>query len=134
MATVLYTVNESAQTVAEGGTIALGRVVHRNCQAQALLNGNSINVSGAGYFAIEATMTFTGSAGLASISLLNDGIAVPGANASATIATADAETHTLSFACEIMKTPCKPYISLTLASTGVALSVTNVAIRVKRDA
>lgn len=134
MATVLYTVNESAQSVASGGTIALGRTVHRNCQAQALLNGSSINVSGAGYFAIEATVTFTGSAGLVVVSLMNDGVAVPGASASATISTADTETHTLSFACEIMKTPCKPYQSLTLVSSGVAITVTNVAVRVKRDA
>lgn len=90
--------------------------------------------AGSGYFEAEATVTFTGSAGLAAISLLNDGTAIPGASASATIGTADAETHTLSFACEVLKTPCRPRMSLSLASTGVAITVTSVAVRVKRDA
>lgn len=134
MATVLYTVNTSSQTVATGNQIGLGRTAHRNCQSQALLNGDSINVSGTGYFVVDATVTFTGSAGTAAISLYRDGEAVPGATASATIGTADTETHTLSFTAEMLKAPCKPYVSLTLVSTGVALTVTNVAVRVKRDA
>ncbi len=134
MATVLYTVNEASQSVASGGTIDLGRTAHRNCQSQAFLNGDAITLTGSGYFEAEATVTFTGSAGLAAISLLNDGTAIPGASASATIGTADTETHTLSFACEVLKTPCRPRISLSLASTGVAITVTNVAVRVKRDA
>lgn len=52
-----------------------------------------------------------------------------------TIATANTEYHTVTISAEILKTPCKALSSLTVMNlSSIALNVTNVAVRVKRDA
>ena len=135
MASVLYVVNGNAQSVSAGGTVSLGRAVHRNAQSQASLNGDSISIAGNGYFNVDVTITFNGAAGDAEISLYKDGYRVPGAIAMETIATANTEYHTVTISAEILKTPCKTLSSLTVMNlSSIALNVTNVAVRVKRDA
>ncbi len=133
MASVLYVVNNTAQNVVENGTVALGNIVHRNCQSQANLQGNAINIIGTGYFTIDVTATFTGSVGTATLQLYQNGVAIPGAVASQTITTADTETRSISFTVEILKRCGCNYMPITLVNTGTELSITNVAIRVKRD-
>lgn len=136
MASVLYTVNSTTQAVATNGIVSLGSVIHRNCQSQSALSGNGITIVGTGYFTIDVSVTFTGSAtGTATLELQRNGTTIQGAAASETIGTADTEIHSVSFTTEMLR-PCRcsPMDTITLVNAGVALSVTNVAIRVKRDA
>lgn len=135
MASVLYTVNGSAQSVSAGGTVSLGRAIRRNAQSQASLNGDSISIAGNGYFNVDVTITFAGAAGDAEIALYKDGYQVPGAIATETIGTANTEYHTATISAEILKTPCKALSSLTVMNlSSIAISVTNIAVRIKRDA
>lgn len=136
MASVLYLVNNTTQTVLENGTVVPGTVVHRNCQSQATLSGNSINIVGTGYFNVDVSVTLAGSeAGNAVIQLYKDGAAVPGATGTQTITTASTEYRTISFSAEILRQcACAGMTSITLVNTGIGVTITNVAIRVKRDA
>jgi hypothetical protein len=136
MASVLYVVNNTTQTVLANGTVLPGTVVHKNCNSQATLSGNAINVLGTGYFTIDVSATFTGAAaGEATLQLYKDGVAIPGAVGSQTITTADTEYRSISFTCEILKScNCNSISTITLVNTGVGLTLSNVAIRVKRDA
>lgn len=136
MASVLYVVNNTTQTVLANGTILPGTTVHKNCQSQASLSGNAINIVGSGYFNVDVSVTFTGTAaGDAVIQLYKDGSLVTGATATETITTASTEYRTISFSAEILKScPCSNLVTLTLMNTGIGITVTNVAIRVKRDA
>lgn len=135
MASVLYIVNNTTQTVSSGGTVLPGTVVHKNCQSQANLSGNAINILGNGYFTIDVSATFTGSTGTATLQLYKNGVAIPGAIASQTITTADTEVRSISFTSEVLKyCNCYDNTAISLVSSGVDLSITNVAIRVKRDA
>lgn len=136
MASVLYVVNNTTQTVAANGTIALGTTVHRNCQSQARVNGNAINIVGAGYFTIDVSATFTAATtGDVTIQLYQDGVAVQGATATGTVATASTQIISVSFTSEILKQcNCNQPLSLTLVNTGAEATYSNIAIRVKRDA
>ena len=135
MASVLYTVDSTTQAVASGGTVGLGSVVHRNCQSQATLNGNGINIIGNGYFTIDVSAVYNGSAGTATLELQRNGVAIQGATSTETIGTTDTEVHSISFTTEILRScRCSPMDTITLVCSGVALNVINVAIRVKRDA
>jgi hypothetical protein len=136
MASVLYLVNNTTQTVLENGTVVPGTVIHRNCQSQATLSGNSINIVGTGYFNVDVSVTLAGSeAGNAVIQLYKDGAAVPGAIGTQTITTASTEYRTISFSAEILRQcACAGMASVTLVNTGIGVTITNVAIRIKRDA
>ncbi len=136
MASVLYLVNNTTQTVLANGTILPGTTIHRNCQSQASLSGNAINIIGSGYFNVDVSVTFTGSAaGDVSVQLYKDGTAIPGAAGTQTITTASTEYRTISFNVEVLKPcSCNSLMTLTLVNSGIEATYTNVAIRVKRDA
>ena len=121
----LYTVNTSTQSVAVGGTIALGSAVRRfGCGAN--LNGNGINLTAAGYYAVDVSVTAQPTAaGTVTVSLYSNGVAVPGATASVTAAAGDAAV--LSFPAMIRILCDGNASTLTLVLSGEASTVTNVA-------
>ena len=85
----IYVVNTAAQTVAVNGTIALGSAVRRfGCAID--LNGNSVLLDEAGYYDIAISIVAEPTAaGTVTAVLYNNGVAVPGATASATAAAAN---------------------------------------------
>lgn len=131
MASVLYVVNTTSQDVIADGQIALGNVIRRSCNSQANLNNNAIVLDGAGYFVVDVNTTFTGTTGTAEIALYQDGVPVAGAVGSAAATTTP---RSISFTCEVRNSCCKQLSSLTLVNTDAAITLTNVAVRVKRDA
>lgn len=135
MASVLYAVNNTTQSVLTNANISPGILIHRNCQSQIALNGSNIDISGIGYFTADVSVTFTAPvAGNVTIALYADGSPIPGATATETITTASTEVRSIAFTTEILKNCCKNITTLTLVNTGVAITTSNVAIRVKRDA
>lgn len=135
MAGALYSAEQSVQSVSAGGLIGLGRTVHKSCQSQISSDDGAMTLKGVGYFKITATVTFTGAAGNAILSLYKDGYQIPGAIVTETIATADTEYHTVTLSAMVAKTPCRLISSITLVNnSAIALSVSNVSASAERVA
>lgn len=128
---LLYTAMNTPTSVAVNGTIPLGTIIRRygcNCN----LNGNGVTVEGAGYYDIAASATTTpDAAGTVTMQLVQDGVAVPGAVASATVSAADTAVN-LAFSAAIRLGCCSTGSTLTLVLTGAASMVNNVALRVEK--
>lgn len=127
---ILFTAMTSPTTVAAGGDIPLGNVVRRyGCGAT--LRGNAISLNGDGYYDVDVSVTVIPAvAGTITASLLQDGVAIPGATASATVAATDTSV-TLSFPAAVRLLRYSPMatLRLTLSATG---SVTNAAVTVRK--
>lgn len=137
----INTFNSGTQAVALGGTIALGassqqfgkKSCDRNCGDYILrLNGNGITAAERGFYKANVSVTAAPTAaGIVTVTMFNNGVAVPGATASGSVSTANNPTN-LSFTADIY-VPCSgPAANLTLVLTGTASNVTNVAVTVEK--
>ncbi len=130
---VIYTVNQSIQTVPDGGAVSLGTIVRRyGCNLG--LSGNAIVADGIGYYSIDASIVTTPTAaGNITATLFRNGVAIPGATATMSVSTVG-NTVTLSIPTEIRECCSGQGIaSITCVLTGQASNVSNVAIRVAKD-
>ena len=127
----LYAAMQRPSAVAVGGVIPLGSLIRRyGCDVS--LNGNAVNITGAGYYDVDASLTVAPAAvGTVTVTLYKDGVAVPGATASATAAAAN-DALELSITALVRQVCCAAGSALTLVLTGAAASVENVALRVQR--
>lgn len=130
----LYAAMETPVGVAVNGVIPLGSLIRQyGCDIR--LNGNAVNLLGgkesAGYYDVDASVTLAPlTAGTVTVTLYMDGVAVPGATA-----TADAAANTnvdLSIPALVRQGCCCVGSALTLVLTGTAATVDNVALRVQR--
>ena len=126
----LYTALQTPTAVAVDGVIPLGSIIRRyGCDAN--LNGNAVNITNAGYYDVDVSVTVAPTAaGTVTATLVKDGVAIPGATASAAAA-AGAPT-VLSFPSLVRQVCCAAGSALTLVLTGAAATVNNVALRVQR--
>ena len=131
----LYAAMQTPTAVAVGGVIPLGSLIRRyGCDVS--LNGNAVNITGgnqsAGYYDVDASLTVAPAAvGTVTVTLYKDGVAVPGATASATAAAAN-DALDLNITALVRQVCCAAGSALTLVLTGAAASVDNVALRVPR--
>ena len=124
----LYAAMQTPTAVAVDGVIPLGSLIRRyGCDVA--LNGNAVNITGTGYYDVDASVTST-AAGTVTITLYKDGVAVPGATASETAAANG--TVDLNIPALVRQVCCAAGSALTLVLTGVAATVNNVALRVQR--
>ena len=121
---------QTPTAVAVDGVIPLGSLIRRyGCDVA--LNGNSVNITGAGYYDVDASVTVTPTAaGTVTVTLYKNGVAVPGATASETAAANG--TVDLSSPALVRQSCCADGSALTLVLTGAAATVNNVALRVQR--
>lgn len=126
----LYAAMQTPTAVAVDGVIPLGSLIRRyGCDVA--FNGNAVNITGAGYYDVGASVTVTpAAAGTVTVTLYKDGVAVPGATASATAAANG--TVDLSIPALVRQVCCAAGSALTLVLTGAAATVNNVALRVQR--
>lgn len=126
----LYAALQTPTAVAVNGVIPLGSLIRRyGCDIG--LNGNAVNLSGAGYYDVDASITANlMAAGTVTVTLYKDGLAVPGATASET-GTASG-TVNLNIPALVRQACCASGSALTLVLSGAAATVTNVALRVQR--
>ena len=130
----IFAVNTTSAAVVANGTLPLSTIVRRyGCSEN--LSGNSISLSESGYYLVNISATFTApTAGVVSIALQDDGVAVPGATASTTITTATTEVRTLNITA-IVRVFCNSAPdALTIVNTGVAATFSNIAIDVVKIA
>lgn len=126
----LYAALQTPTAVAVDGVIPLGSLIRRyGCDVS--LNGNAVNLSGAGYYDVDVSITVAPTAaGTVTATLVKDGVVIPGATASAAAA-AGAPT-VLSFPALVRQACCAAGSALTLVLSGAAATVNNVALRVQR--
>lgn len=128
----LYTANTTPQTVAVGSTIALGTIIRRfGCGAN--LSGNAVSLTSQGYYDVDVSVTAVPTAaGTVTVTLLQDGVAIPGATASATVDAA-ATSVNLNISAIARLAGCNCSVSnLTLLLTGATSIVTNAAVTVEK--
>lgn len=127
----LYTANTDTQDVSVAGTINLGSIVRRFGKCVSL-NGTGIAIMDQGYYDVDVSVTAAPTAaGTVTVTLYKDGVAVPGATASATAAAAGNPVN-LSISSLIRHFCACSGTTLTLVLTGAVASVTNVAVTVER--
>ena len=127
----IYTANTTAAVTAIGSTIPFGSIIRRFGQ-NIDLSGTAINICGRGYYDVDISVTANATAaGTVTVTLFKDGVAVPGATASATAAAAgDAVNLSIE---ALVREMCRDSTStLTLVLTGAAATVTNVAAVVEK--
>ena len=129
----IYTANSSIQNVAVDGVITPGTIIRRY-GPNVNLAGNGIQISGAGYYDIDASFTVAPTAaGEVIVTTYLDNVAIPGASASATVA-AGGDYATLSISALVRQGChcCDGLSTLTFVLTGTASNVTNSAIVVEK--
>lgn len=127
----IYTANTTATAVAVGSAIPLGTIIRRFGN-NVNLSGNGIIMSGSGYYDVNASITLTPTAaGTVTVSLLRDGVAIPGATASETVAAA-ATTVNLSIPALVRLQCCNSSSTLTFVLTGAAATVNNIGVVVTK--
>ena len=126
----IQTVNPTTQAVAENGIITLGSVLRRfgcNCR----LSGNAIEISGCGYYDVDAAVTVEPTAiGNVVVGLFEDGAQVPAAIGTGNAATASAPVTVPVIT--TVRLPEDGTSSLTFVLLAGAGNVTNVSVRVSK--
>jgi hypothetical protein len=131
----IYTANTGAQSVASGGTLSLGSIVHRFGNVRGVpiinLNGNGITINEDGYYNINVSIVASPTtAGTVTVSVLRNGVALPGAIATSSVTTAGNPAN-LSIISQSLES-CGAGSVLTLVLAGNASTISNVAVRVDR--
>lgn len=124
----------SSASVVTNGLLPLGTIVRKRGN-EINLSGNSVAITdtGSNYYRVSVTATFTVPvAGDVTLALLQNGTAVTGATASTTITTADTEIRSLSFEAIVRTFNCCGLDSLSIASTGVGATFSNIAMQVEK--
>lgn len=127
---LIQTVNAGPQAVEEMGVIGLGTTTRRfGCNLRQ--SGDAIECAGCGYYTVTATVTAApAAAGVVTVEMYQNGVAVPGAIASATVATADSPV-TLPLVGSI-RLACEETATLTFVLTEGSGTVENIAVRVQK--
>lgn len=137
MNTMVYVVNSGPQTVLENGVVLPGALVHSNgCVGGCPYGGVSatgIQVRGAGLHDIDGTITLIpAAAGTITVTLYADGVQVPGAVASATVAAEDT-TVTLPLVGCLRKVCCNSGISNITCVLSAEATVNNYAVKIVKE-
>lgn len=129
----IYIVNPSTQVVQVDGVITPGTIIRRFGPNLAL-SGNGIQISGAGYYDIDATFNVAPTeVGEVTITAYLDGVQIPGAVATETAAAAGDFVNLSISALVRENCPCCAGLrTLTFVLSGISSNVTNTAIVVEK--
>lgn len=124
----IYTANTASQSVAVNAAVNIGTIQRRfGCALNA--GASSVSISKPGYYAVNAIVTYTApAAGVAAVSLQQNGAQVNGATVADTVTTAVTEQNTMSLTAIVRSTSGND--TLTLVNTGIAITPSNVAMTV----
>lgn len=124
----IYTANTASQSVAVNAAVNIGTIQRRfGCALNA--GASSVSISKPGYYVVNAIVTYTApAAGVAAVSLQQNGAQVNGATVADTVTTATTEQNTMSLTAIIRSTSGND--TLTVVNTGIAITPSNVAMTV----
>lgn len=126
---LIYSANTNSQSLASGSVINFGSPVRRfGCNLA--MSGGNVVVKGEGYYSIDTNISFTASAGTATIQVYKDGVAIPGATA--TVTTATSTSYQVSIP-SVIRQSCCVESTITVTITGVTPTVSNAAIEVVKE-
>lgn len=130
----LEVANITSQTLTTNALVNLGNITRKycvkcNCKPTFSYEngGTSISLNQAGYYVVRINSTFSGVPGVVTLQLNANGIAVPQAQVSETITTANTEVRSMSFSTIVKVLPCST-VPLTVTNTGVSSTISNFAI------
>jgi hypothetical protein len=129
----LYVANTSNQTVQVDGIITPGTIVRRYGPNIGLA-GNAIQIAGAGYYEINASLTAEATAaGEITVTVYKDGVPLQGATATETAAAVgDFVNLSISAIVREFCSCCDGLTNLTFVLTENDATITNVAITVEK--
>ena len=131
MENLIFMITPSSASVAENQVLPLTTIARRTGRAIRSEN-NSILLRFAGYYKVNASITFTAQeAGDAEIKLQKNSVDVPAIIAATTVTTADTSTKTLNLSGIVRVMPVDTMATLTLLNSGVAIDTTNIGIDVE---
>lgn len=128
----IYTANTASTVVAVGSAVPLGSIIRRfGCGVS--YNGNAISLNERGYYDIDVGVTFTAAdAGNVTITVYQDGVAVPGATATATITTATTQVESVTIPAIVRVLNSCASSQITVVVSGTAATFSNVAVTVEK--
>lgn len=132
MSASIFVGTSTAASIPAGGVLPLSSIFRRQCGCISQLGSDSIILNRAGYYKITATATFTApAAGVVTIGLTQDGVAVPAITASTTITTATTEVRSLTITGIVKVGCCNGSSALQIVNSGVAIDTSNIAFDVE---
>lgn len=137
--------NLAEQDLEVGEIVNLGSAYRRFCKKDCgvstfAFNGTSLTLNRSGIYHVTATAIVSAPvAGVVTLSLFSNGVAIPGAITSENITTADTELRTMVIDTYVLiddncvlGTSSTSIQNLTLVNTGVASTITNVVVNVDK--
>ncbi len=128
-----YAANTQNQVLGVGSVINFGNAVRRfgcNCN----ISGGNATVKGNGYYDISATITVLATAaGTTVVTLYKNGVAIPGATASATLVAGNTYQLTIPAAVTRETGCCNDAATITAVVSGVGFTATSAAITVDKE-
>ncbi|MCQ2770600.1 MAG: hypothetical protein MJ236_02240 [Clostridia bacterium] len=125
----IYTALTTPTVVNPGDVVPIG-YVQRKYGCGISVNGTSILISEPGYYDVDVYATYVGTAGDVTLTLYKDGIAVPGATDTETIATAATQYRASSFGA-IVRVYCCAGTQLSVVASGTSTpTLGNFAVKV----
>lgn len=126
---LIYSTNTSTQVLANGGVINFGTPVRRYGNNLYISDGNVV-ARGDGYYTGIANVSFTATAGTATVQVFKDGVAIPGAKATITT---EATTNYQASVPFVIRQRCCVESSITVSISGVTPTVSNASIEVVKE-
>lgn len=130
----LYIATTTSTAVATNGIVPFNTTVRRRgLQIQRGGAGAVIEDCGSNYYDVDVSVTFTAPvAGVVTLKLQQNGADVIGATGSSTITTATTEVRTITFPATIRTFVSGAIDTLTVVNTGVAITISNATMRIKK--
>lgn len=130
----LYIATTTSTAVATNGIVPFNTTVRRRgLQIQRGGAGAVIEDTGSNYYDVDVSVTFTAPvAGVVTLKLQQNGGDVVGATGSSTITTATTEVRTITFPATIRTFVSGAIDTLTVVNTGVAITISNATMRIKK--
>ena len=129
----IYTANTSIQSIAVDGIISPGTIIRRY-GPNINLSGNAIQIDGAGYYDIDASITVAPTAiGSVTVTAYENGVPIQGASATASTSTANNPVNiSITSLVREFCNCCEGISNLTFVLSGTAANVSNVSIVVTK--
>lgn len=127
---MIQTVNSNNQSLTANSLIGLGTTINRyGCDCRQ--NGNGIEITGSNYFEIQTNVIVTPTAaGNVTVVMQRNGVAVPGAIATGSVATeGDSVTLPIDF---IIRRPCCSNADIITFALVEAGTVNNITTQIKK--
>lgn len=126
----IYTAVTTSVPVSDGGVLPVGNIIRRfGCNLNA--DTNTIETCGLGYYKLDAVATLAAaSAAPITITLLQDGVPVPGAKS--TITVAGTSDQTVLPVTAIVRNKCDCGSALSFVISGADVTLDNFAVTVEK--